>query len=135
VDHQTLEALAEALDDEYHAQATYRKVIEVFGPIRPFINIVEAEARHIEAIKRQYARLGATPPDDAWAGRVEAPASLAQACADGVAAEIENSKMYDQLIAMIDDPAARQVMENLREASQERHLPAFRRCAARYRRG
>ena len=37
----TLAALREALEDEYKAQATYRKVIEKFGGIRPFINIVE----------------------------------------------------------------------------------------------
>ena len=30
-DHQTIEALSEALEDEYKARATYRKVIEVFG--------------------------------------------------------------------------------------------------------
>ncbi len=38
----TLAALREALEDEYKAQATYRKVIEKFVGIRPFINIVEA---------------------------------------------------------------------------------------------
>ncbi len=34
--------LTEALQDEYKSQATYRKVIEKFGPVRPFINVVEA---------------------------------------------------------------------------------------------
>ena len=42
--------LIEAIDDEYKARATYRLVIREFGEIRPFINIVEAESRHIEAL-------------------------------------------------------------------------------------
>jgi hypothetical protein len=32
-DAKTVEALGEALEDEYKARATYRKVIEVFGPV------------------------------------------------------------------------------------------------------
>ena len=32
----------EALMDEYKARNSYQKIIETFGPVRPFINIVEA---------------------------------------------------------------------------------------------
>ncbi len=42
--------LIEAINDEYKARATYRHVIRKFGEIRPFINIVDAESRHIEAL-------------------------------------------------------------------------------------
>jgi len=42
--------LQEALDDEYHAWAIYDQVIADFGEVRPFINIRQAEARHIEAL-------------------------------------------------------------------------------------
>lgn len=45
------QALGDALDDEYKSYATYRQVIADHGPIRPFINIVEAEARHIGALR------------------------------------------------------------------------------------
>lgn len=31
-------ALTEALQDEYKACATYRAILEQFGPVRPFIN-------------------------------------------------------------------------------------------------
>ncbi len=44
-------ALLEALDDEYKAAVTYAQVIDDFGPIRPFVNIIEAERRHIEALR------------------------------------------------------------------------------------
>ncbi len=43
-------ALVEALQDEYKARATYRLVISKFGEIRPFINIIESEERHIQAL-------------------------------------------------------------------------------------
>ena len=129
----TAASLAEALDDEYKARATYRRVIAKFGPVRPFVNIVEAEERHIAALLRQFGRLGLDPPPDTWPDRIAAPATLRDACAAGVAAEIENGALYDRLIGLTRDPQARQVMAQLREASQECHLPAFRRCLARRR--
>ena len=42
--------LTEALNDEYKARATYQLVTRTFGEIRPFINIVEVENRHIQAL-------------------------------------------------------------------------------------
>ena len=122
----------EALQDEFKARATYNKVIETFGPIRPFINIVEAEDRHASALLRQFERLGLKPPKDEWAGRIEAPTSIAIACEEAIAAEIENAEMYDRLLAVIDDPTVRDVLLNLQDASQSRHLPAFRRCLERH---
>ncbi|PIE42699.1 MAG: DUF2202 domain-containing protein, partial [Gammaproteobacteria bacterium] len=51
-------ALIEALDDEYKARATYRYVIDTFGPVRPFINIVNAETRHIQALIPLFHKYG-----------------------------------------------------------------------------
>ena len=48
-----------------------------------------------------------------------------------VAAEIENGDMYDRLIAGTDRADILAVYRNLQAASQERHLPAFRRCVDR----
>lgn len=129
---QALAALSEALDDEYRARATYTKVIERFGSVRPSINIVEAENRHIAALLRQLQRLGAAPPTDAWPDWVDAPASLTQACADGVQAEIDNEALYTRLLERVTDPEVRKVMLRLQAASRERHLPAFRRGVQRY---
>lgn len=131
MDEQTVAILSEALADEYKARATYRKVIEIFGAIRPFINIVEAEDRHATALLRQFDRLGIQPPKDEWAGRIQAPTSIAAACEAAIAGEIENAEMYDRLLVVVDDPAVRDVLLNLQDASQNRHLPAFRRCLAR----
>ncbi|MGJ0452977.1 MAG: ferritin-like domain-containing protein [Methylocystis sp.] len=130
-DRRTIEALSEALDDEYKARATYRKVIERFGPVRPFVNIVEAEDRHVAAFLAQFRRLGATPPEDTWAPRVKAPESVEQACTDAVQAEIENDAMYSRLLEQVTDAQAHSVMLRLQDASRNQHLPAFRRCVER----
>lgn len=132
---ETLAVLHEALQDEYKALATYRKVIEKFGPVRPFVNIVEAEGRHAEALLRQFDRLGTAPPENDWDDKVVAPSSLLAACKEAVAAELENAAMYDRLLRQIDDPAIKNVLLNLQCASQNRHLPAFQRCLKREERG
>ncbi len=100
----TINALSKAIEDEYRARATYRKVIERFGPVRPFVNIVEAENRHVEALLRQFARLRVEPTADTWPDRVSAPASLAETCAAGVKAEIENDALYARLLNQVSDP-------------------------------
>jgi rubrerythrin len=125
-------ALEEVLDDEYRARATYRAVVDRYGPVRPFSAIVEAEDRHVRALLPLFERHGFPIPEDPWPGRVEVAASLQDACAAGVAAEIENAAMFDRLRPLVaDHPDVARVFERLREASAERHLPAFRRCLER----
>jgi rubrerythrin len=130
-DEKTIEALREALDDEYRSRAAYRSIIDKFGPIRPFVNIVEAEERHASALLAQFERFGVEPPKDRWAGRTHAPPSLLEACRAGVEAEIANAAMYERLLTQVSDPRVREVLQRLQRASQERHLPAFRRCLHR----
>lgn len=123
--------LTEALDDEYRAWATYDQVIADFGEVRPFINIREAEARHIQALLSLFERYGLTVPANPWPGKVERYPSLQAACNAGVAAEIANGIMYERLLAQTQREDILLVLQNLQEASQQRHLPAFRRCAQR----
>jgi len=124
-------ALHEALDDEYRAWSTYDQVIRDFGEAPPFSNIREAEARHIEALRMLYERYGLVVPENPWPGKVTRYANLQEACAAGVAAEIENGALYERLLASTQRPDILTVFRNLQEASQQRHLPAFQRCAER----
>ena len=130
---QSLEkALNEAIRDEYHARAYYTKVIDAFGPVRPFINIVDAEQKHVEELLPLFHRYNVPVPDDDWPERVQAPASLLEACQAAVEAEIDNAAMYDRLIAAVADfPDVGATLRRLQAASQDRHLPAFERCVAR----
>jgi len=91
-------ALHEALDDEYKAWTTYDQVIHDFGPERPFIHIVESEARHIEALRTRFERYGVVMPGNPWAGRAPRFTSTREACQAGVEAEVENAALCDRLM-------------------------------------
>lgn len=124
--------LVEAINDEYRARATYRRVIETFGEIRPFVNIVDAESRHIEALLPLLARYGVEVPEDDWGSRIESPRSVQDACQAGVEAEIENGSMYARMLDSVTDyPDIARCLCMLRRASLENHLPAFQRCVER----
>jgi len=125
------EVLTEALDDEYKARAMYRKVIDQFGPVRPFVNIVEAEERHIAVLLPLFGKYRIAPPKDKWTQIVRVSDTVLEACQAGVDAEIENIAMYDRLLAAVQEEDVVRVLTNLQSASRERHLPAFRRCVKR----
>ncbi len=131
VDPPTFAAMTEAVDDEYKARATYSAVIARFGPVRPFVNIVEAEGRHAGALENLFERFGLERPADNWAGRVDAPESVSAACAAAIAGEVENAKMYERLLGQVSHPTVRAVLLRLQAASRDNHLPAFERCLQR----
>lgn len=124
-------ALHDALDDEYQAWATYDQVIADFGEVMPFVNIRDAEARHIEALLLLFRRYGLVVPDNPWPGKVPRFASLREACEAGVAAEVANAALYERLLAATPRSDILTVFQRLQEASQQRHLPAFQRSASR----
>lgn len=124
-----IQGIYDALDDEYRAFATYDRVIQDFGPARPFINIRDAEARHIQALLSLFARYGLQVPPNPWIGKTPHYPSLEEACKAGVEAEIDNASLYDRILASTTRPDIIQVYRALQEASQERHLPAFQRHA------
>lgn len=123
-------ALHDALDDEYQAWATYDQVIADFGEVMPFVNIRDAEARHIEALLLLFHRYGLAVPDNPWPGQVPRFDSLRQACEAGVAAEVANAALYERLLAATSRPDILTVFQRLQKASQQRHLPAFQHGAS-----
>jgi rubrerythrin len=126
------EALVAALDDEYRAEAIYAAVIKKFGEARPFINIIEAERRHAALVKAEMDRLGISyDKANPWLDKEPAPASLLEACQQGIIAERENIALYEKLLPTIQDAQVRETLTTLQWASRERHLPAFERCVAR----
>ena len=125
------QALAAALDDEYKSHETYRRVIADFGPVRPFINIVEAEARHIAALLALFKTYAVAAPANRWATEAPRFADVHAACVAGVQGEIDNVALYDRLLQATQRTDLLEVFHALRSASQDRHLPAFQRCAQR----
>jgi hypothetical protein len=119
-----------ALQEEYKAQYLYQAVLGTFGPdTPPFALIVESEKRHVEALQMLFARRGLVPPPPT-PPPFPTYASLALACAAGVAAETEDAAFYSPYLQRTDLPQdVRNVFTNLQAASLENHLPAFERCS------
>lgn len=131
LNEKTQQAMLDALNDEYKAEALYQKVIKKFGDVRPFANIVKAEQTHISELLPLFEKYGVDVPENEWAEKVPEYASLEEACKAGVEAEIENAKMYDEFFTFVQEEDIIEVFTRLRDASQEKHLPAFERCAER----
>jgi len=131
IDEKIKAMILEALTDEYKARAFYRLVIKVFGPVRPFINIVEAEDTHARALEALCARYGIPIPSDDWETKLQPPASILEACSAGVEGEIENIAMYDRFLKEATIPDIRALFQRLQARSRDAHLPAFERCVAR----
>lgn len=129
LDEKEINALYEALDDEYKAWSTYTQVLADFGEVRPFSNIRDAEGRHIEALCQLFGQYDIIVPENSWPGKVTRFTSLQEACEAGVDDEVANAELYERLLRATERPDILNVLRNLQEASQKRHLPAFQRCA------
>lgn len=129
LDPKTEQALLRALDDERHAQAVYRTVLERHGEVRPFSKIIHAEERHASYLLSLFDTYGLDGPPDPWPDReLTAPETLHEACARAIEAEKANIAMYDELLAFVEEPDIREVFVRLQSASEQNHLPAFERC-------
>ncbi len=128
-------ALADALDivllDEYRAEAIYARVIDDFGEVRPFVNIIGAEQRHASSLEALYAQYGLDrPANPHTAAAMSGFASVSAACLAGVEAEIDNASLYDEAFRLEMPDDVRRVITSNRDASLNNHLPAFERCAS-----
>ena len=116
--------LTYAIQDEYAARAEYEAILDSYGTVRPFSNILRAEETHIDTLLPLFAEYGITAPADEGAARAALPDNLTSAYQTGVNAEVTNIAMYEQFLEQ-DLPAdVRAVFESLMRAS-ENHLRAF----------
>jgi hypothetical protein len=121
--------LTHALDDEYKAKATFAAVIDRFSPVRPFINIVDAERRHNRGDQGSIQTIGLGHSTQSLGRQGRAAAD--GACETAVRAEVDNIALYDRLLPEIAEPGVHQTLSNLQRASRDNHLPAFWRCLSR----
>lgn len=119
--------LEQALLDEYHAQAFYGAVLEQYGVIRPFSNIIRAEERHINALLALYDTFGWQAPANPYTPADFEFGSLEEAAQQAIDAEAANAGLYNELFDGLRDPRVNKVFTNLQRASQESHLPALQR--------
>ena len=117
-----------AVYDEFKAYETYTKIIEKFGLVQPFVNIKEAEAIHYAALIQLMQKYNIEVPINNWASRIEIPNTLIECCEMGVAGEINNIAMYNNLLQYTQEEDIKDVLFRLQAASFNNHLPTFRNC-------
>ena len=117
-----------AVYDEFKAYETYSKIIEKFGLVQPFTNIKEAEAVHYGALILLMEKYQIEVPINNWYSKIEVPNTLIECCEMGVAGEINNIAMYNNLLSHTLEDDIKDVLFRLQAASFNNHLPTFRNC-------
>ena len=115
-----------AVDDEYLAQAEYRLILDTYGSIKPYSNIVLSEGNHLSLLGQLFDLYQFPFPADPSAGHVVLPNSLLEAAQIGVAAEINNIEMYRYFMTLPIEANMATVFQLLMDASMN-HLAAFER--------
>lgn len=122
------DALSQAILEEYGALNLYNSVISQLGSVYPFSQIVRAEQQHVNALVRQATKYGVSVPANPGLTNAPAFADLSAACQAGVAAEIADADLYDQLKPDVTHTDILQVFNNLQRASLNSHLTMFQAC-------
>jgi hypothetical protein len=122
------EGLQEAILEEYGALNLYNSVMEQFGDVYPFNQIARSEQQHANTLIRQAEKYGVEIPINTDLAIPPIFASLEEACQAGVAAEIADADLYDEIIPVTTHEDLIQVYTMLQSASLEKHLPAFQTC-------
>lgn len=123
--------LTYAIEDEYLAKAEYELIMDRYGRIRPFSNIVRAEEQHIQYLVELFNIYGYGIPADTAKDHVVLPQNLKSAFETGVGAEIDNIAMYEAFLERELPDDVRDVFEQLKQAS-ENHLRAFKNNLRKY---
>jgi hypothetical protein len=113
-----------ALEDEYHAKATYEVIIEQYGEITPFTNIVQAEETHIQLLLPLFESYDITLPEALDKDTLDVPSSIDALLQIGIDAEIANIALYEAFLET-DLPNDVQIVFQKLMAASENHLNAF----------
>lgn len=121
-----------AVYNEFKAYETYMKIIEKFGLVQPFVNIKEAEAIHYTALIKLMEKYSIEIPLNNWFSKIEIPNTLIECYELGVAAEISNIAMYNNLLSYAFENDVKDTLFRLQAASFNNHLPTFRNFVLNY---
>ena len=114
--------LLNALQEERLAAATYQAVIDKFGEVEPFTNILKAEEQHIAAVENLLKVNNIDIPENNVTA--EAPETLEEAYAKAIEVEKEDIALYERMLPDISDTMIKTVFTRLTNAS-EWHLKTF----------
>lgn len=112
------------LMDEFKARAEYEAIVDEFGLVSPYTQLIQAETKHIQSLERIYDAFGFAIPADTGKDYVVLPTSLDASYQIGITAETNNIALYKTYL-LTDLPASiERVFANLQRAS-ENHLATF----------
>jgi rubrerythrin len=123
-----VDALNQAIQHEFKAEAAYAAAIQKFGNVAPFANIMSAEERHSAAIAR-VLKLYQQPTPTSAVSKAQVPTTLKAACSAGVLSEQATIAMYQILLKKVKNAQVKEVFTKNSQASLTKHLPAFQKCA------
>lgn len=114
--------------DEYNAKSTYEEIVDKFGSNLLYNNLIQAEAQHMNALERVYARFDIQVPDMVTK-TPNLPDNLLETYTLGKQAEEANIALYEKYLDkdLLDD--VRFTFERLMNASYH-HLDAFNQTIA-----
>lgn len=119
-----------AVYDEFKAYETYCAVIDKFGEVTVFTQILQSEQNHYSALIYLLEQYQINVPINDWYENISVPNDLVECYELGVAAEIENIAMYNHLLEYTQEEDVRDVLYKLQAASYNNHLPQFREAVA-----
>ncbi len=119
--------LDRAYQDEWKAKSRYEAVLTLFGSMRPFSMLTQAESRHLALLEESYRVKGLIAPRLLKLDQ-KTYQSAKDACTDSLLAEKANVALYDELLTETSDENLVHVFSILRDASLNRHIPALERC-------
>lgn len=120
------EMLTLAIEDEYLARQEYETILDQYGDIRPFTNIIQAEVNHIAMLEPLLEQYNVSIPKDTSIDSVVLPKTLEETYEIGVQAEVNNIAMYQRFLEEDLPDDIRDVFQRLENASYS-HLEAFSR--------
>ena len=128
----TIEAmLTYAIQDEYSAYAEYEYILANFDVTKPFSNIINAEASHIEMLIPLFEAYEIETPYDDSENHLLPVIDIADTFRTGVIAEVLNIDMYNLFLEQDLPDDIRDTFIALRDASIK-HLAAFENNLAKY---
>jgi len=122
-----------AVYDEFEAYETYTRIIEKFGNIAPFINIKETEAVHYTILLQLMQKYNIEVPINKFqTAIIDIPNTIIECYELGVAKELSNITMYNNLLGFANDNDIIDILFQLQAASYNNHLPTFRNYVLNY---
>jgi len=118
--------------DIFKLYETYTIAIKKFGYVQAFVNIKEAKALHYSELISYLEKYQIDVPINNWINKIEVGNSYIEVCEIGVASEIKNIAMYDNLLQYAQDEDIKDLLYKLQASSYNIHLPDFRNSVMNY---